>query len=254
MHNDEKNKRIYAEKGVASHYASVEGLQPGEEAIVASLGEGLGHATMLDIGVGGGRTTEFFAPRVARYVGVDYSEAMIEAAKERFPPFAAAFQIADARALPFGDGDFTFTLFSYNGIDYVDHADRVRVLSEVRRVTARGGLFAFSTHNLARDDLDFEARPTQGLLSRVLGAPKRARLRAENVAWPSFSAASHAMLNDGSFRYRAATYHIRCEAQIQQAHDAGFADVRVYSGRTGRELPRSSQDEPGDPWLYFACR
>ncbi len=62
------------------------------------------------------------------------------------------------------------------------------------------------------------------------------------------------MVNDGSFVYRAATYHIRREAQAAQANAAGFADVRVYSDRTGDELPTSGGDEPGDPRLTIACR
>ena len=73
---------------------------------------------MLDIGVGGGRTTLHFAPLVKEYVGIDYSQNMIKACQERFAQ--VSFQTADARSMGiFKDSTFDFILFSYNGIDYI---------------------------------------------------------------------------------------------------------------------------------------
>ncbi len=54
---------------------------------------------MLDIGVGGGRTTRHFAPLARTYLGVDYSAAMIARCKREFPSFR--FAVADARRLAF---------------------------------------------------------------------------------------------------------------------------------------------------------
>jgi SAM-dependent methyltransferase len=57
-------------------------------------------------------------------------------------------RVADARDLgQFDSGQFGFVLFSFNGIDAMDHADRPRVLAELHRVLAPGGLLVFSTHN-----------------------------------------------------------------------------------------------------------
>jgi ubiquinone/menaquinone biosynthesis C-methylase UbiE len=39
----------------------------------------------------------------------------------------------------FPAGWFDFVLFSYNGIDFVDHAGRLQVLKEIARVLASGG-------------------------------------------------------------------------------------------------------------------
>ena len=48
----------------------------------------------------------------------------------------------------FKDNSFDFVLFSYNGVDYVDHADGLAILREIRRLIRPGGYFCFSTHNL----------------------------------------------------------------------------------------------------------
>src|ERR1019366_8247253 len=59
------------------------------------------------------------------------------------------FEIGDARDLSrFGDGEFDVVLFSFNGMDYISHEDRLRVLAPVRRVLRPGGTFFFSAHSL----------------------------------------------------------------------------------------------------------
>lgn len=250
---DERNRRVYADPGVVKHYAGSSSLQPAERTILDALAGELGGASLLDIGVGGGRTTLHFAPRVKRYVGLDYSPAMLAAVTARFADRGYAFILGDARSLPFADTAFDAVLFSHNGIDYVDHEDRLLVLAEVRRVLWPGGLFIFSTHNLEREDLRFEAAPHEGVLRRALHARRRARLRARNPEGEALLDRPYAVINDGAFDFRAATYHIRSRAQVEQLASAGFERVRLFSGVTGKELHADAARIP-DPWLYFVCR
>src|SRR5262249_12955489 len=126
-------------------------LQPPEETILRLLLPGLATARMLDLGVGGGRTTLHFAKWVHEYVGADYSPSMITACQKRFSGYPAhiSFQVCDARALGlFESASFDFVLFSFNGLDYVGHDDRLKILQEIRRVGNPGGHFCFSSHNL----------------------------------------------------------------------------------------------------------
>ncbi len=247
-----QNQALYEEAAVAEHYASVSALQPAERTLFALLEGRLASAELLDLGVGGGRTTAHLAPRVRRYVGLDYSPAMLDAARRRFAGRDYELVLGDARALAFGDATFDVALFSHNGLDYVDHDDRLRVLAEVRRVLRPGGLFVFSTHNLARDEL-FAAPPGEGHLRRALRAPQRARARALNPGHEAKCAGPHAVLNDGAFGFRAATYHIRADAQEAQLREAGFDAIRTFSGASGRELEGPAVAAARDPWLYFLC-
>lgn len=100
--------------------------------------------TLLDIGVGGGRTTRHLAHRTD-YFAIDYSPEMVAATREAFP--GVRVQVGDARELDFGDESFDAVLFSFNGLDCVDLAGRARAYSEVFRVLRPGGVFIFSTHN-----------------------------------------------------------------------------------------------------------
>jgi ubiquinone/menaquinone biosynthesis C-methylase UbiE len=181
---------------------------------------------MLDIGVGGGRTTGHFAPLVKSYIGIDYAEEMIAACKLRYLDFArVSFAVCDARAMRiFADHAFDFILFSFNGIDYIPHRDRVRVFAEIRRVGRPGALFYFSTHNL-------QALEDSAVHNRI----------------------AYALINDGVHHGRLETCYVRPPDQLKQLQ-ALFEDVRVYSLSTGQVIHNQSDLEANDEaWLYYSC-
>ncbi len=139
------NLAVYTDTSVVSHYAAATDLLPPERYLFERfLRPGL---SVLDIGVGGGRTTAYLAKDARRYVGVDYSDAMIGACRKRYPDLE--FAVADASDLSrFGDGEFDLAVFSFNGIDYLpDDASRRRALSEMRRVTKGDGKLIISSHS-----------------------------------------------------------------------------------------------------------
>ena len=124
---------------------------------------------VLDIGVGGGRTTAYLAPSAGRYVGVDYSQAMVAAARANYPQHE--FHCADACNLSFlADGSFDVAVFSFNGIDYISSdASRLACQREVARVLRAGGRFVFSSHNAHMTGLwpvKSEYSPEPGSVSR----------------------------------------------------------------------------------------
>jgi SAM-dependent methyltransferase len=150
------NLQTYCAPEVASHYAALNYLTPCEQLLFRTyLEPGM---TVLDLGVGGGRTTPYLSRVASRYVGVDYSEAMIQVCKKRFPDLD--FVLADASDLSaFADASMDAIVFSFNGLDYVvPDEKRLRCLRECRRVLRPEGVFVFSSHNprsiLVRADWD----------------------------------------------------------------------------------------------------
>jgi ubiquinone/menaquinone biosynthesis C-methylase UbiE len=139
------NLNVYDQPDVASFYAAMTFISPCE-ALVFDRYIRPGTA-ILDVGVGGGRTTAYLAPRASRYVGVDYAEEMIRVCQSRFPDLE--FRRADASDLSyFSDGSFDVILMAYNGIDSLPPEARVRFFQESFRVLRRGGVFIFSAHNV----------------------------------------------------------------------------------------------------------
>jgi SAM-dependent methyltransferase len=216
---------------------------------------------MLDLGVGGGRTTVHFADKVSEYVGVDYSESMIVECRNRFAgcPPQISFRVCDARSMDLFEAEsFDFILFSHNGIDYVSHEDRLQILKEIRRVGKPGGSFCFSTHNLnwcanlfeLRRMLTFNprlaARSAKRLILRFLYNP---RVRAAQLR-----TAPYIVLNDGAHHGKLQTHFIRPLEQIAELSES-FNDIRVFSLNTGAEIEDQSKlRSVEDPWLYYLCK
>jgi len=248
----ESNKWLYASADVVRWYARCDKLQGAEARVLAELRPQLGRMRMLDVGVGGGRTTLHFAPAARAYVGVDYIPAMIDACRARFAGKPYTFDACDARDLSaFEDASFDFVLFSHCGIDYVDHDARATVFSELRRVLVPEGLLCFATHNLARAN---ELFVPGSRVKRLMRWNSLRRLRRENPNWNALGSMQHAEINDGAFNFSLRTYHVRPSHQVHELERLGFGQVRPLRHATGADLDRASIDDCADPWLYFTAR
>jgi SAM-dependent methyltransferase len=139
------NLRVYSAPEVVDHFVKAEGLFPAERYLFAKFVRR--ETEVLDVGVGGGRTTGYLASRAKRYLGVDYSDAMIGECRKRFPRHK--FMVADATNLAtIADDSFDLTLFSFNGIDCIPaDNERIACLAELRRVTRPAGRIIISSHN-----------------------------------------------------------------------------------------------------------
>lgn len=154
--------RAYRDPEVVSLYASLNYLTACERLLFDTyLTPGM---AILDVGVGGGRTTAYLSQKAIRYVGVDYSEEMIRTCREKFP--ALEFRVADASDLSaFPDASFDAVVIAFNGLDCLfPNEQRWQCLRECGRVLRAGGVLVFSSHN------------SRAILSRL--AWDRERLRA----------------------------------------------------------------------------
>src|SRR5262249_54601308 len=102
---------------------------------------------ILDVGVGGGRTSRYLAGNASRYVGIDYAPEMVRVCRRRFPQWE--YLEASATDLsPFPSGSFDVVLLSYNMIDdLIPDESRWRCLRECHRVLHENGFLIFSSHN-----------------------------------------------------------------------------------------------------------
>jgi ubiquinone/menaquinone biosynthesis C-methylase UbiE len=142
---EDPNLHVYNTAEVAAHYASLDYLSPCEKTLFdAFLKEG---DVILDLGVGGGRTTPYLSRLASRYVGMDYAPKMVAACQQKFPQLE--FLVADATNLALlGDQTFDSVVMAYNGMDYLSPSEsRQRCLAEIRRVLRKDGVLIFSSHN-----------------------------------------------------------------------------------------------------------
>lgn len=138
------NREVYNRPDVAAHYAALEYLTPCEALLFERyIKPG---AAVLDLGVGGGRTTPYLSRRASRYVGVDYASQMINVCRQKYPSleFLEA-EASDLSALE--DCSFDVVVSAFNGLDYVMDEARSRCFRECRRVLKPDGVLLFSSHN-----------------------------------------------------------------------------------------------------------
>lgn len=139
------NLGVYRAPEVVAHYAGLDYLTACERQLFDThLKRGM---VILDLGVGGGRTTPYLSDLACCYVGVDYAEEMIRVCRSKYP--GLQFEVADAADLSrFADDFFDAIVFSFNGIDYLaPDQKRQQCLQQCHRVLKQGGVFIFSSHN-----------------------------------------------------------------------------------------------------------
>uniref|UniRef100_B8HJK2 Methyltransferase type 11 n=1 Tax=Cyanothece sp. (strain PCC 7425 / ATCC 29141) TaxID=395961 RepID=B8HJK2_CYAP4 len=256
----EHNHQVFTTQGIVRYYSQLRLLQPAEQTILELFRDQWPRMKMLDIGVGGGRTTQHFSPLVKEYVGIDYSRAMITACQKRFPLSSPArmFEVGDARQMSqFPDHSFDFIFFSFNGIDSLSHADRLKVFQEVRRVGKPGGYFFFSSHNLQglEQQLNWRNQVNFNPLSSYVNLIMLALLRFCNrsMSLDQIKQSDHAMIQDESHNFRLKQYYVRPVEQIRQL-EVDFEKIRVFSWKSGLEMSSDRERcSNTDLWLYYLC-
>ena len=242
------NLKAYSDPAVVSLYAKMEKLQPCEELIFQRwIRPG---ATVLDLGVGGGRTAGPLSKIAGRYIGIDYSQAMVEACRARYPQLE--FRHGDATDLSqFQDGLFDAAVFSFNGIDYIrDDEGRAKCLSEVARVLKPGGVFVASSHNARAIGVWPQLKTARGarIPWRIIySLYASARLATRSLSHAAFWNGSGYVLDP--LHGGLATYTSTPRTFAPQIEAAGLEVVDVVGGRYPDVQALSLT-----PWHYYACR
>lgn len=249
------NQTSYGSDEAVQEYGKGGDLFPAERVIRERLETWLSGKRMLDVGVGGGRTTPHFAPLVDSYVGVDYSSTLIEVCKRQVAGTSSnvSMAVADVRDLRrFGSGSFDFVLFSFNGIDSISHVDRVGALGELHRVCSSTGLLCFSSHNICAVDrlFDWRERSHGPAAARMRELIWQGALRLLNPSLQEMQRQPYAAIRDGCLQFRVRNLYVRPSEQIRQLRVAGFKDVEAY-GFGGQPIPLDQIDHARSIFLYY---
>jgi ubiquinone/menaquinone biosynthesis C-methylase UbiE len=248
---DSYNKQTYMASDIVRYYSEQCKLFASEQTILNILKIKLPDMRMLDIGVGGGRTTLHFMNLVKEYVGIDFSYNMIKACRDKYSKelHNISFKLCDVRSMDiFADNIFDIILFSFNGLDYIQNNDRMTALREIRRVAKHGSYFCFSSHNILSVKALYKYRLRYNILIELW---RLLIILALNGNYKKIINKDYAMINDGAHRYRLTTYYVNPFYQVNQLKTLGFNNVRLFS-LTGNEIDKKST-EINDQWIYYLC-
>ena len=247
---------FYKDPSIVNLHKNHSALEPVETTLLSRFRGELQDQPILDIGIGGGRTTAPLLQITRSYVGIDFSKEMILAARQKFPD--AELLVCDARDLSmFRDGQFAAVFFWGGGLDDVP-SDRSRVLKEINRVLGNG-IFMLTTHNFDANNmrryLKYRLRLSHN--PKLLVHDNLLRLRSylsyySNWFWSTIHRRGYAIYREyeGALGDRPElgmvlpTYYMRRDAQVQQLIEHGFSEVEVWdqngnaveSGKTVKDL------------------
>jgi ubiquinone/menaquinone biosynthesis C-methylase UbiE len=239
-------------------YAADVALTPPERSMLARLRGSWQDLDVLDLGVGAGRTAYTLSTLARSYVGVDFSPQMIEHARRRVEEDdRTSFVVRDVRDLsPWHGRNFGLVLFSFNGLDAIEPGDRGSVLSEVRRVIAEDGLFAFSSHSLHA--LPFDAklrapslhapiRSTYRSIRRTIGLARANRRLDLETAWGQ----GWTLVRDDAHDFALVLCYVSPAYQVAELARVGFPSCEVLD-MAGRVV--DPQAPGSDPHLFYIAR
>lgn len=230
-----KHDKFYEKKEIVNYFDKFSSILPAESYFIMKNKNWLKNCIMLDIGVGAGRTTNFFSPLVKKYYGLDLSHNMIELCNQKFSEFKddLNFIIGNALNLPFDDKSFDFVLFSYNGIDDLMPEDRIKCLKEIKRVLKDNGKFFFSSFNLSSIDTlykikHFYKNPIKMYkeIKRIINVIRvHGPLKKIKTMFTGGNIIDFKDITLSNLRH----HYIRPDFQFKQLEDIGFKDFNVYS-------------------------
>ncbi len=248
------NKKKYESKSVVSSYINMR-LQNPEVMIIVKHREFIAGRHVLDIGCGSGRTTAILKNLSSDYIGLDYSLEMVESCRKRFE--GVRFLHGDVRDMSeFKDREFDYVMFSFNGLDSINHEDRIKGLREIRRVLKQDGLFVFSSHNrnhryaISRPKMKFSTIPYEQA-GNFIKFFKSTRNRLRNKNHQVFNE-QYAIINDVAHNYAMLTYYIDKVNQISQLEDVGLETIEMYD--TLGNILNLDSDDLESAWIYYVAR
>jgi SAM-dependent methyltransferase len=266
---DARNRQRYAKPSVVAEYGDMRSwVDRGESMAFLEVADEVRGQPVLDVGVGGGRTSWWLRLLTHDYVAIDYSTEMVAVCRESCPGIDV--RVGDARDLADFDNDhFGLVVFTFNGFDSVNHEDRRRVLEEFHRVLRPSGLLVFSTHNKCgpawreapwqRARYTEAHRPRAERTARLL-ARMALRPRAEIEAYRNWWRLRRCVEDHGDWaigpgpgdNFGALIHFVSPEGERQELAGTGFDCSQLFTDQGNAISPLEAA--PGSFWFYAVAR
>jgi ubiquinone/menaquinone biosynthesis C-methylase UbiE len=234
---------------VLEYFQSIDKLFQAEKVLFEKLSPAIKDKKILDIGIGGGRTTKYLLEISRDYTGIDYVAEFAEKTAEKYPD--ANVFCGDATDLKELENEtFDFVLFSYNGLDCISSGDRRKALKEFYRVLKKGGYLMFSSHNRDyqnfnklpwRRKIEYDASFFRFCLYCLYHLPKHYKMKKHEIFTDDY-----AVVNDSDHRYSLLLYYITIDRQVKQLMEVGFSGIEAYD-MAGNVV----KSDTSSHWIYY---
>jgi SAM-dependent methyltransferase len=247
------NQDLWAAEDLVSHYSG-RALRPPEVMLLVRYREALA-GRVLELGCGGGRLSGYLIDLAREFHGLDISPLMVAHCSRLYP--GGQFELGDLRDLSrYAADSFGVVFASFNVIDVLDDSERRRVLGEIRRMLAEGGLLMMSSHNLAHapsipKPTRLRTRHPVGVARTLARMPRRELNRRRLLPLQRIED-DYAILTDEAHEYGILHYYIGRDAQERQLRECGLELIECLDldGRPVRPGAQAAEH----PELHYVAR
>jgi SAM-dependent methyltransferase len=247
------NEELWAGEDLVSHYTG-RTLRAPEVMLLVRYREALA-GRVLELGSGGGRLSGYLLDLAREFHGLDISPLMVAHCSRVYP--GGRFELGDLRDLSrYAPGSFAVVFASFNVIDVLDDGERRRVLGDIRRMLADGGLLMMSSHNLAHapsipKPTRLRTRHPLGVVRALARMPRRELNRRRLLALQRIED-DYAILTDEAHEYGILHYYIGRDAQERQLTECGFELLECLD-LDGQPV-RPGEQAAEHPELHYVAR
>ena len=248
---------IYESKIIVQKYASLNFLFKPEKIVFNQKSNLLKNAHVLDIGVGGGRTSQWLIPICKSYIGIDVSNQMIEFCKKKFKHYKnAVFHRIDASHITdyFNNESFDFILFSFNGIDCIPYHLRDKTLISIFNILKNNGYFFYSFHNIRNLPKLFSLSLGKNFFKWFERYNRYKRLNKLYPHFKNFLKENYVSILDGSENFGIEVVYTKPEYEIEKLKEIGFSNIHIYEFSQSWELNEHELQKFFDSWIYVLCQ
>lgn len=250
-----ENKQIYSKDKVIDIYTGSPKLFKAESKLIQKYKTQLSNAVFLDIGIGGGRTTQFIYPMVFKYYGIDYSPSFVSYVSTKYKGYAnIVIEYADARDLSqYASNFFDFILFSFNGIDCVNLDDRQKIIKECFRLLKPMGHYWFSFHNIKSLSKLYSFQWPKNPFNWINEWERLKKVKRINGKMYQYKDNEYCILRDGEAFFEAEVMYYKPSGQLEMLLEIGFEDVQYYNVQSGKLLCLQGASLENIDWIYVDC-
>jgi SAM-dependent methyltransferase len=247
------NEELWAGEDLVRHYTG-RTLRVPEVMLLVRYREALS-GRVLELGCGGGRLSGYLLDLAQDFHGLDISPRMVAHCGHIYP--AGTFSLGDLRELSrYTSDSFDVVFASFNVLDVLDDGERRRVLGEIHRMLADGGLLMMSSHNLAHASsipkpTSLHTRHPLQVVRELMSMPRRVLNRRRLLPLQRVER-DYAILIDEAHDYGVLHYYVDRDEQQRQFVETGFELLECLDldGRPVTAGERASRA----PELHYVAR
>lgn len=240
---------IYDTKEAVREYSKRTKLKLPEQIIQKEV-RNIFRGSMLDIGIGTGRTIPFFAPLFTEYIGIDIAPAMVDYCNEKYNDLPnAKIVLGDITEIILGANRFDFVFYPDQGIGFITSIEKMKdFLNKIYRSLRPEGIFAFSIHSANGIGINYKFHLPKNPLNIIPEIKRLRQFKKINGELSTHTGKDFVIMNGD-------TLCTKPSFQMELLFELGFKNIGVLDKKGKTLVPDlNNLDRCNDNTIHYICK